>query len=214
MNMTESNIRLAAIKLISRNGYGSMSLRQLASEAGINASTLYLYYKGKNELLLELILEYFQGLSREWKRRRPRSASADVRLRAFINCHMRYHLEHQDEAMLGNLEFRSLDEEDMAQVRHTRRLYLNALQELLEQGVKEGSLSCAEPKLMARTLFNMLTHACVWYRADGRRSIDDVIGHYSELVMKMLGATPVPSPRVSTARPLITRRCAMTEVRP
>jgi len=214
MNMTESNIRLAAIKLISRNGYGSMSLRQLASEAGINASTLYLYYKGKNELLLELILEYFQGLSREWKRHRPRSASADVRLRAFINCHMRYHLEHQDEAMLGNLEFRSLDEEDMAQVRHTRRLYLNALQELLEQGVKEGSLSCAEPKLMARTLFNMLTHACVWYRADGRRSVDDVIGHYSELVMKMLGATPVPSPRVSTARPLITRRCAMTEVRP
>ena len=214
MNMTESNIRLAAIKLISRNGYGSMSLRQLASEAGINASTLYLYYKGKNELLLELILEYFQGLSREWKRRRPRSASADVRLRAFINCHMRYHLEHQDEAMLGNLEFRSLDEEDMAQVRHTRRLYLNALQELLEQGVKEGSLSCAEPKLMARTLFNMLTHACVWYRADGRRSIDDVIGHYSELVMKMLGATPVPSPRVSTARPLITRRCMTSEVRP
>jgi AcrR family transcriptional regulator len=84
MNMTENNIRLAAIKLISRNGYGSMSLRQLATEAGINASTLYLYYKGKNELLLELILEYFQGLSREWTRRRPKKAvTADVKLLAW-----------------------------------------------------------------------------------------------------------------------------------
>ncbi|VVN27337.1 helix-turn-helix domain-containing protein [Pseudomonas fluorescens] len=62
MNTTESNIRQAAIKLISRNGYGSMSLRQLAAESGINSSTLYLYYQGKGELLLELILEYFEAL--------------------------------------------------------------------------------------------------------------------------------------------------------
>ncbi|WP_131107009.1 TetR/AcrR family transcriptional regulator [Pseudomonas sp. Sample_10] len=215
MNMTESNIRLAAIKLISRNGYGSMSLRQLASEAGINASTLYLYYKGKNELLLELILEYFQGVSREWARRRPKkAASADVKLLAFIACHVRYHLEHQDEAMLGNLELRSLPEEDLEQVRQARRQYLKALQELLEQGVKEGSLSCAEPKLMARTLFNMLTHACVWYRTDGRWDIDAVIRHYSVLVMKMLGAATIPSPRAPVPQVMITRRAMPVEVRP
>jgi AcrR family transcriptional regulator len=214
MNMTETNIRLAAIKLISRNGYGSMSLRQLAAEAGINASTLYLYYKGKNELLLELILEYLQGLSREWGRCHPKTGTANVKLRAFIACHVRYHLEHQDEAMLGNLEFRSLVEEDLEQVCEARRLYLKTLQELLEQGVKEGSLSCAEPKLMARTLFNMLTHACVWYQADGRWGIEDVIRHYSELVLKMLGAAPIPSTRVSVPRTVINRRSVSMEVRP
>jgi AcrR family transcriptional regulator len=215
MNMTEINIRLAAIKLISRNGYGAMNLRQLAAEAGINASTLYLYYKSKNELLLELILEYFQGLSREWARCRPKkAATADVTLLAFIACHMRYHLEHQDESRLGNLEFRSLDEEELELVRQARRLYLKALQELLEQGVKDGSLNCAEPKLMARTLFNMLTHACVWYKADGRWGVDDLIRHYSDLVLKMLGAVPIPSPRVSVPRKVITRRSAPMEVRP
>ncbi|KPH01497.1 transcriptional regulator [Pseudomonas sp. RIT-PI-q] len=215
MNMTEINIRLAAIKLISRNGYGAMSLRQLAAEAGINASTLYIYYKSKNELLLELILDYFQGLSREWARCRPNKAStADVKLLAFIACHVRYHLEHQDESRLGNLEFRSLDEEDLELVRQARRLYLKALQELLEQGVKEGSLSCAEPKLMARTLFNMLTHACVWYRTDGRFGVDDLVRHYSDLVLKMLGAVPIPSPRVCAPRTVITRRSAPMEVHP
>ncbi|MGE8189638.1 TetR/AcrR family transcriptional regulator [Pseudomonas sp. NPDC086278] len=214
MNMTEINIRLAAIKLISRNGYESMSLRQLAAEAGINASTLYIYYKGKSELLLELILDYLQGLSREWARCRPRTSTADVKLRAFIACHVRYHLEHQDEAMLGNLEFRSLGAEDLQQVRQARRQYLKALQELLEQGVKEGSLSCAEPKLMARTLFNMLTHACVWYQADGRWGIDDVIRHYSDLVLKMLGAESLVPPPVSVPRTVINRRSVPLEVRP
>ncbi|WPN44757.1 MULTISPECIES: TetR/AcrR family transcriptional regulator [unclassified Pseudomonas] len=214
MNMTESTIRLAAIKLISRNGYESMSLRQLAAESGINASTLYLYYKGKSELLLELILEYFQGLSHEWQRQRPATAAnAAFKLRAFIACHVRYHLEHQDQAVLGNLEFRSLDEQSLTLVRQARRLYLKGMQDLLEQGVQEGSLSCAEPKLMARTLFNMLTHACIWYQADGRWSIDEVIRHYSDLVMKMLGAVPVATPRAPTRRPAITRRSAPMEAR-
>jgi AcrR family transcriptional regulator len=211
MNTTETNIRQAAVKLISRNGYGSMSLRQLAAESGINCSTLYLYYQGKGELLLELILEYFEALSREWARCRPAVARADSRLRAFVACHVRYHLEHQDQAVLGNLEYRSLDEESLALVRQARRVYLKDLQALLEQGVREGSLSCAEPKLMARTLFNMLTHACVWYQADGRWSVDDVIRHYSELVLKMLGAVPIASPRPAVRRAAITRRAAPLE---
>lgn len=192
MNVTELNIRLAAIKLISRNGYESMSLRQLAAESGINSSTLYFYYKGKGDLLLELILEYLQGLSRAWSRCRPKAATANAKLLAFIACHVRYHLEHQDQARLGNLEFRSLDEQALASVRQAQRLYLKKLQDILEQGVVEGSLCCAEPTLMARTLFNMLTHACVWYQADSRWGIDDLIGHYSHLVLKMLGASQVP----------------------
>ena len=211
MNTTESNIRQAAIKLISRNGYGSMSLRQLAAESGINSSTLYLYYQGKGELLLELILEYFETLSREWAQCRTFVARADSRLRAFVACHVRYHLEHQDQAVLGNLEFRSLDEASLALVRQARRVYLKDLQDLLEQGVREGSLCCAEPKLMARTLFNMLTHACVWYQADGRWSVDDVIRHYSELVLKMLGAMPIASPRTPVRRAAITRRAVPLE---
>ncbi|MNH41817.1 hypothetical protein D3C79_1033860 [compost metagenome] len=67
---------------------------------------------------------------------------------------------------------------------------------------------------MARTLFNMLTHACVWYQADGRWSTDAVIGHYSELVLKMLGAAPVPSPGIPVPRALITRRPMPAQVRP
>lgn len=192
MNLTEITIRLAAIKLISRNGFGSMSLRQLAAEAGINNSTLYFYYQGKGELLTELMLEYFQSLSREWTRCRLTAASnATVKLRAFVACHVRYNLEHQDEAILGNLEFRSLDEAAQPLVRQARRQCLQTLQDLLEQGVNEGSISCSEPGMMARTLYNMLTHACLWFQPEGRWGIDDVIRHYAELVLKMLGAATI-----------------------
>ncbi|KJK06940.1 TetR/AcrR family transcriptional regulator [Pseudomonas tussilaginis] len=190
MYTTENHIRLAAIKLISRNGFEAMSLRQLAAHAQVTTSTLYLYFQNKDELLLALVMEYLEGLSLQWQRRRPAAARADVQLLTFIAGHVRFHLEHQDQAILGNLEFRSLHAEAQVKVRHAQRLYLNSLQAVLEQGVKEGCLRCAEPKLMARTLSNLLTHACIWYQDDGRWCIDEVISHYSALVLKMLGAAP------------------------
>ena len=187
MNLTEINIRLAAIKLISRGGYESMSLRQLAAEAGINSSTLYTYYTSKNELLLTLILGYLEELSQAWEQCRPHKDSADLKLQAFIAFHVRHHLLHRQEAVLGNMELRSLDEDELALVRQARRTYLEELQGILEQGIKEGSLQCVEPKLSSRIIFSMLTHCCAWYQANGRMSIDEIIGHYIGLVLKMFG---------------------------
>jgi AcrR family transcriptional regulator len=194
MNLTEINIRLAAIKLISRGGYESMSLRQLAAEAGINSSTLYTYYTSKNELLVTLILGYLEELSQAWEHCRPHKDSADVKLQAFIACHVRHHLSHKREAVLGNMELRSLDADELALVRRARRIYLEKLQGILEQGVDEGSLQCDEPKLLSRIIFSMLTHCCAWYQANGRMSIDEIICHYTGLVLKMLGRIPHPFP--------------------
>jgi AcrR family transcriptional regulator len=205
MNLTEINIRLAAIKLISRGGYESMSLRQLATEAGINSSTLYTYYTCKSELLLMLILDYFDELSQAWEQCRPQKERADVALQAFIAFHVRHHLLHMQEAVLGNMEFRSLDEGELAMVRQARRIYLEKLQDILEQGINDGSLQCDEPKLLSRIVFNMLTHCCTWYRADGRMNANEIINHYIGLVLKMLGRslTPPTLSNAQTARSLI-----------
>lgn len=190
MNTTEINIRQAAIRLISRSGFESMTLRQLANEAGVNSSALYLYYKGKSELLLTLVLSYLETLSAAWEKCCPVAASADEQLRAFVAFHVRHHLLHREEAVLGNTEFRSMDKAELAIVKLARRRHLAKLQHILEQGVRDGSLHCDEPKLLSRTIFMTLTHACAWYRAEGRLSLDQVIEHYCELVLRMVGCRP------------------------
>ena len=189
MNMTEQKIRLAAIKLIAQGGYESMSLRQLAREAGVNVSVLYLYYKGKQELLLTLVLEYFEQLADAWARSCPANVGTDSLVQAFVAFHVRHHLGNKDKALLGNMELRSLDDEELAMVAQARRAYLGTLQKILEQGIREGSLRCDEPKLMTRIVFGMLTQACAWYREDGRMGVDEVIVYYTGLVLRALGWT-------------------------
>lgn len=195
MNTTEHIIRQTAIRLISRCGFESMTLRQLANESGVNSSSLYLYYKGKSELLLSLVLSYLETLAQAWEQCRPEAASADQLLQAFVACHVRHHLLHREEAVLGHMELRSLDKSELAIVRLARQRHLAKLQRILEQGIREGTLHCDEPKLLARTIFMLLVHASAWYQANGRLSLDDVIEHYCTLVHRMVGRSqPLPLP--------------------
>lgn len=189
---TEQAIREAAVQLISKIGYGSMSLRQLATQAGVNPGTLYLYYQGKKELLASLVLGYLEELLHAWRLCKPRHTGADTTLCAFVDFHVRYHLLRQEQGVLGNMELRSLDSEDLQIVRQARRAYLREIQTILEQGLGEGLFDCDEPKLLAHILFNTLSHACSWYRSDGPLSVDEIVAQYSKLTLLMVGCLGNP----------------------
>lgn len=185
---TDLAIREAAGQLISKIGYESMSLRQLAAQAGINPSTLYLYYQSKKELLVSLVLSYLEDLLHAWQHARPRHANADMALHAFVDFHVRYHLLRKEQGVLGNMELRSLTDGDLEIVKLARRAYLLEIQTILEQGIDEGRFHCEEPTLLAHILFNTLTHVCSWYRADGPLSVDAVVKQYSSLTLRMAGS--------------------------
>ncbi|MDD2058168.1 TetR/AcrR family transcriptional regulator [Pseudomonas sp. GD03860] len=158
-----------------------------------------LAWPGTGDLTMDM--HYLDGIARQWQREQPAGARADVKLVAFIACHVRYHLEHPDQDRLGKLDFKRLD----TAMRSTRGRYRNYLQRMLDQGREEGSLHCADPQLMARTLFNQLTHACIWHQADGRWDVEEVIEHYAALVLKMLGA--LPATVTNRCRPATVEQC-------
>ncbi|MNF44876.1 HTH-type transcriptional repressor KstR2 [compost metagenome] len=193
---TEQAIRTAAVQLISKIGYESMSLRQLATQAGVNPGTLYLYYQGKKELLASLVLGYLEELLHAWRQSKPMHSGADMTLQAFVDFHVRYHLLRKEQGVLGNMELRSLDSEDLQIVRQARRAYLREIQAIIEQGVGEGLFDCDQPKLLAHILFNTLTHACSWYRADGPLSVDEIVAQYSQLALRMAGRLSHPKPNL------------------
>jgi AcrR family transcriptional regulator len=190
---TEQAIRQAAIELIARQGYDAMTLRGLAAHAGVNASTLYLYYKGKQELLASLMLDYYEDLLEAWLDAKPIAAPARRAWSAFVDFHIGRHLRDRQLGLLGNLELRCLDGAGLPMVKRARRRYLEEIQTLICQGVAEGAFDCPEPKLYANILFNFLTHACSWYQEGGRLSRDDISAHYRELSSRMLASPSVES---------------------
>ncbi len=58
------DIHRAALKIINEEGLSGAPVSRIAAEAGVAAGTMYVYYKSKDELLLDLYRSVLEGLDR------------------------------------------------------------------------------------------------------------------------------------------------------
>jgi TetR/AcrR family fatty acid metabolism transcriptional regulator len=149
-----SAILRAAVEVFSERGYFGARMREVAERAGVADGTLYLYFQGKEHLLVSVLEEHaHQFLLRA---RRDSAASEDPRekLRLVVRRH------------LASLEGdRALARVFQIELRHSRRFlrkvargqvaaYLLLLQEIVAQGVACGRFRPDVPAdVAARTVF-------------------------------------------------------------
>ncbi|USK36536.1 TetR/AcrR family transcriptional regulator (plasmid) [Bacillus sp. F19] len=65
---TKKMILIAAGKLFSKKGYDSVTMREIAKEAGCSHTTIYLYFKDKVTLLHQLSMPSLQELQQQLKK--------------------------------------------------------------------------------------------------------------------------------------------------
>ncbi|MDA7967244.1 helix-turn-helix domain-containing protein, partial [Ruegeria sp.] len=61
-DITGPRIRKAALALFAKQGYAAVSMRQIASEVGVQAGALYNYTPDKQSLLFRLMQNHMQEL--------------------------------------------------------------------------------------------------------------------------------------------------------
>ena len=61
-NRTKEHLKLALIELIKRNGYHSISVKDIVNYASYNRSTFYVHYQDKIQLAEDLLESMLQGL--------------------------------------------------------------------------------------------------------------------------------------------------------
>lgn len=185
-NTTEEAIRRAAVELIAQRGYEAMSLRGLAARAGVNTSTLYLYFEGKQQLLGSLIVEYYEGLFDTWLQSKPTVVPAKIMWLAFVRCHVTYHLRNLQHGPLGCLELGRLDEMEQEAAELARGRYLNEIESIISLGITEKAFECPAPKLYSRILLNLLTQNGGWHQESNELSQEQIIWHYIRITSKVL----------------------------
>lgn len=184
---TEHRIRDAAIRLVARHGYESMTLRQLADEVGLRSSSLYRYYPSKQLLLASLLLGHMRELLDEWAAEKPASSDARTLFIAFCEFHLRTHTQRQASVFIGNMELRSLEPEQHRAVVDLRQQYESVLGDILRQGVAQGCFHIPDLRLTTYALLAMLTGVCHWYREGGRLSQHEVIAIHTRLALAAVG---------------------------
>lgn len=189
-------IYAAGLGLIYRHGYAAMSLRQLASEVGIQPGSLYNHIRTKQDLLFSLLQTHMETLLHALNEALEPHTTPEEQLRAFVAFHVNYHITRRAEVFICYSELRSLEPANYEIIVSLRRAYERRLMMILAGGNAEGAVTVTDIPATAYALLAMLTGVCTWYKPGGRLSPEDLVALYTELTVR--AAKPLPSLHTQT----------------
>lgn len=158
----------AAAELFADRGLEETKVEDVAAATGVPKATLYYYFAGKEEILAFLLQETLQQMADEVAIATQAPDSAAIRLAAVVRAQLRVMADQPAvcRALIENLGRAGRMPEIANSVTEA---YYAPVQQLLEEGVRDGSLRGTEdPATTAMVLFGAVTMSALSYLATGR----------------------------------------------
>ena len=175
----------AATDVFAQTGYFTAKVSDIAKSAGVADGTIYLYFDGKEDLLVNIFREHTRGYLQSLERDLTQARRAEERVRVAI----RHHLEAlgRDRALaivaqveLGDsLKFMALlSHEEVAD-------YLNILRKIVEQGQNDGTFrKTLAPQLIAKAIFGILDEMVTsWILSEKEYTLTDQADGVADFIL-------------------------------
>lgn len=145
----------AASKMFATEGYANVSMRKLAEQIEYSPTTIYLYFKDKNDLLAQICEETFAMLYREITEIERQSQSALDCLQKGARKYIEFGLQHPNhyEVTFISPLWNSLTDGDYAYEGSMGERTFNYLRSLVAAAVAEGALKTGDVDAMSQTLW-------------------------------------------------------------
>ena len=161
----------AAIKVFAERGFHSATVAEIARVAGVADGTIYLYFKGKDDLLLRLFDEKMTELLAEARSELAREKTAPDKLQRFIQLHLALVERNPDLASVLIVELRQSAQFLKAADRAKLAAYVDLIAEVVRAGQESGELlQDISPQTVKRSIFGALDELALGWLLSGRRT--------------------------------------------
>jgi len=174
----------AAVDVFAQSGYFNAKVSDIAKAAGVADGTIYLYFDGKEDLLVTIFREHTRSYLQSLERDLLAISSPEDRMRVAIRHHMETLGRDRALAIVSQVELRHslkfmslLSQQEVAD-------YLNILRKIVEHGQSEGVFRRnLHPALVAKAVFGVLDEMVTsWILSDK----EYVLAEQSEQVADLL----------------------------
>ncbi|WP_044875415.1 TetR/AcrR family transcriptional regulator [Pseudomonas sp. LFM046] len=157
--------RHLALALFAEQGYGQVSMRDLAAQMGIKAGSIYHHVESKEAMLFEFIEELYERLLDNAVLIARRHKEPAACLAALIDAHLALHEPMGLHFRLAELEARCLSGERLEQARALRLAYEETLLEPLQR-LADQPMDAAGRGAVA-SIVSLLNQLPTWLDASG-----------------------------------------------
>lgn len=147
----------AAIDVFAEHGYFNAKVSQIAKAAGVADGTIYLYFDGKEDVLITIFREHTRNYLHSLEQLLANVNRAEERLRIAVQHHLDALGRDRALAIVSQVELRHslkfmslFSQEEVAD-------YLNVIRKIVEHGQQEGTFRRnVHPQLVAKMVFGVL----------------------------------------------------------
>ncbi len=157
----------ASVHLFLEKGFQETTMQEIAAAAGMGKSSLYDYFKTKDEILFSVVEDEIYDLTEQAKGIVTQDLPAAEKLKQVMRAHLEHLLEQKDFYTNLLFEVQRLSIEDQRRLQVKRHVYQDLLCSLVEQAIQEGAFRPVTPLLAARIILSLLTPAVFTSRPTG-----------------------------------------------
>jgi TetR/AcrR family transcriptional regulator, cholesterol catabolism regulator len=182
---TQALIREEGSRLFYERGYFATSVREIAAAVNIQPATIYHYFGSKEALLYDIMQRFMVDLIEDTA---PLQSIDDPveKLRWIVTHHVCFHCTRPTEAYVSDNELHCLTGEFHEEMMRYRDHYQSIFRQILEGGVRRGVFFVDDVKVITNMLLSMITGAVIWYRPEGRLSLDDIAALHVEMALRQV----------------------------
>ncbi|HEX8952303.1 MAG TPA: TetR/AcrR family transcriptional regulator [Polyangia bacterium] len=154
----------AAIKVFAAEGFYNAKVSQIAHEAGVADGTIYLYFKSKDDLLINLFEDRMERVNANLREAIDTESTAVARLRRIVKLHLELVEQNRDMAEVISVELRQSSKFIREYSNPKFAEFLRTIAGAVVEGQRTGELRTGiDPYVFARALFGALDEiALAW----------------------------------------------------
>ena len=157
----------AAVNLFLEKGFQETSMREIAEAAGMGKSSLYDYFKTKDEILAFVIEEETIILTKQAQAIARQNISPEIRLKQIMELHVNFMQENAHLFSRLSAEALRLKPESQKGIQQTRYAYQDLVAVIIQEGIAAGRFREMAPLHAARLLINSLLSVLYTTRPTG-----------------------------------------------
>lgn len=184
-----SEVLEVAASVFAARGYGGASLQEIADRLGILKGSLYHYIESKENLLLEVVQQVYDGGHEIIRRHAEAAGPVPERLRGLMVDQVIYFVNNATSSAVYLHELHRPPQVVQERLVRKEPGYQELLRSLLDEGRATGSVRTeVDPGLAALHVLGSLNWMYRWYRPRGRLTPTRIGGQFADVLLD--GLTP------------------------
>ncbi len=176
----------ASVSLFLKKGFQETTMREIALRAGMGKSTLYDYFKTKEEILVSFVEDAVFDLTEQAKQIASQDLPATEKLHQVLHAFLDFLMANKDFYAKLSVQVQRLGPAGQRRIQAKRHAYQDLLCALVQDAIREGAFRPVNPLLAARTIMVLLTPAAYTSRPTGtpEQMMDEALDIFYHGVMR------------------------------